>query len=228
MSYHDNVANDKLVSMLIILDFDGVLFQRRKFKIKYQKIFNAHGISKNVYTRTYNAAKQLKYTYSIDAHLKIVRKQYPALAHDRIRRDLWALAGQGHQFIFRDARPFLSFFKKQKAVLALLSSGFPSFQKEKIRTSRIQKFFDRVIVIPSLKKTTALVTLMKHGPSAFFIDDTAEIIDAVQKRFPSVYTIQLRRDEMEKKSVRVDAVVRSLMGARREIIARTKKRGRRM
>lgn len=210
--------------MLIVLDFDGVLFQRRKFKIKYEKIFHAHGIRARDYARTYRKAGCGRGgVYSPDEHIRLLTRMYPDCAADHLRRALFSLASQSHNYIFGDARPFLRYWKKKKATLVLLSSGAPLFQKKKIRASKLTAFFQRVVVVPTVKKHTVLTGLMRMGPSVFFIDDTADTVNAMHKRFPFVYAIHLRRNRTEKRSSGADKIVTTLAQATRVIVSRTRR-----
>lgn len=210
--------------MLLVLDFDGVLFQRRKFKIKYEKIFHAHGVSARDYARTYRQAGRGRGgVYSPDGHIRLLKRMYPDLAAAHLRRALFFLASQSHNYIFGDVRPFLRYWKKKKATLVLLSSGAPLFQKRKIRASKLAHFFQRVVVVPTVKKHHAFVGLMRMGPSVFFIDDTADTVNAMHKRFPFVYAIHLRRNKMEKRSNGADRIVTKLAQATRVIASRTRR-----
>ena len=210
--------------MLVVLDFDGVLFQRRKFKIKYENIFRAHGIRARDYAQTYRRAGRGKGgVYSPDAHIRLLARMYPDCAAAHLRRALFSLAAQSHHYIFGDARPFLRYWRKKKATLVLLSSGAPLFQKRKIRASTLTSFFQRVVVVPTVKKHHAFAGLMRMGPSVFFIDDTADTINAIHKRFPFVYAIQLRRRGSEKRSSGADRIVTTLAAATRVIASRTRR-----
>lgn len=189
--------------MIYILDFDGVLFDDEMFKRDFQHVFTRHGVAHNVYKQTYEHAKESKKgTYELDMHLGIIASEYPMINHTDLRKDLMALARRSRQYIFADAKKFLFDAQKKQLKLFLISAGDAVFQKEKIDSSEVSSFFQKVIITTPSQKSVFLDEIKKQavGDDIVFIDDKKEVVEEIKKRHPYIKVVQM---------VRVSRIVRS-------------------
>ncbi|GEM_PF-1556562 len=205
---------------MIILDFDGVLFDHRRFKGDYRRMLRRQfGIPYQIYEETYAEARTARrHIYHHAAHLVLIRKTLPVLRHKDIERVAKKLLGRSATYLYKDAESFLSYWKAKKQTLALISNGF-AFQKKKVAQSGLAGFFRRIIITDSHDKVAPLRTLIGRSRPAdtVFIDDKKRLVDAVKKRFPAMVVIQLVRRKAQERSERADIIVPNLAAARRFI-----------
>ena len=64
---------------LICLDFDGVVFDDRRFKKEYESLFRRAGIARDVYEKTYQESKK-KGHYDPRAHIRLALGSVPNVA----------------------------------------------------------------------------------------------------------------------------------------------------
>lgn len=206
---------------MIILDFDGVLFNDECFKRDYQRLFARFGISPVVYRSGYARTKSAHGGYSPDTHLAILRQEAPALRIRDVAREIEHLLAWSALYLYRDAGPFLSYWKTRGEPLILASSGF-AFQKKKVRASGTLPFFQRTLIIESASKVKPLAEILaRHtGELIVFIDDKKAVVDEVKQNFPNLLVLQMVRRGGQEISVCADAIVSNLAGARRLIVRR--------
>ncbi|MFZ2970204.1 MAG: hypothetical protein WA063_03595 [Minisyncoccia bacterium] len=122
-------------------------------------------------------------------------------------------------FIFKDVVDFAENFEKKD--LILLSRGANEFQKEKIKNSGVEFFFGKIIIISKDKVDEISQIYAEHSKEKiFFIDDRAEEIDKVKKKFPQIITMKMERPMgkyVEIKSELTDYTIKDLLEAK-EII----------
>ena len=195
-------------SSLIIIDFDGVLFNDQRFKMDYESFFRRAGVSHEVYERTYEQTKKKGY-YDPRIHIQL------ALAHKssvqiRLYAQIRRFVGQSSDYIYKDVQDFLMFLEKEGIRAVVLSTGDPQFQKQKIQKSGITDFFDEIIIVSNDSKVVALDMLIrkKKPVSAIFIDDKKEVVEEVKRSLPGVYTVQMRRRVTQASAYGIDLEIK--------------------
>ncbi len=211
--------------MIIVVDFDGVLLDDKRFKEEKLRLFRKLGVSTRLYREAYEAVKKKKGgAYDFHTHLKEIKKRYVAFSISAAERVTDRFIRISHRFVYRDAVAFLAFWRKRNVPLILLSTG-PAFQKEKVRRSGLARFFKRIIVIRNAEKHGSLGRVMRQFPKrdVVFIDDKKSVVDGVKTYLPTVFTIQMKRRASQERSKRGDAITRNLAHARRIILSWQKK-----
>lgn len=200
--------------MLIIIDFDGVLFNDRAFKRDYIQFFKQYGIPPDVYRESYQATKSANNgLYRQRDHIRRLKKAYTSPALSSLHEDAEKFASRSKKYVFPEARNFLSALKKRGAFLALLSWG-DAFQKTKIDKSGLADFFDKIQIISRAAKAKPILQLLrKRTEKAVFIDDRREVIDEVKRKIPRLVAIQVVRHSDQEKSELADVVVTNLLQA---------------
>lgn len=195
--------------MLLILDFDGVLFDAERFKRDYSRIFTGFGIPVPVLRAAYEEGKSHPKGY----HHALTRRfsGHPDFRLFPVR--VASLLKKSPQYLYPDAKDFLRQCRKKKITLVLLSAG-PAFQKQKIAASGIAHFFKKVVVIPDASKTAAVKKIARAFPNdrIVFIDDTAEVVDGVKCEVRNIFAIQMIRSRGKQKSIKANATARSFKG----------------
>ncbi len=206
--------------MLVVLDFDGVLFDVERFRRDYAKVFAAAGISLREYRRTYEQAKKAhRGIYNVGEHMRKLRSRTPKFSGLRLRQMISSfLVRRSRNYFFHGAATFLRWCRTHGLKLVLVSTG-SGFQREKINASGISARVSKVLVTPHDSKVAPLRRLMRQFPAGqlVYFDDTGRVIDGVKKAMPGVYAVQVARGRDSFKSRRADAIISDLVHARRII-----------
>lgn len=197
---------------LICLDFDGVVFDDRRFKKEYELLFRRAGITHDLYDKTYQESKK-KGHYDPRVHIRLALGYVSSAAG--VQKNLYArvmkFLDQSARFIYPDVKDFLAFLRKERIGVMLLSTGDAGFQQQKISQSGIEHLFDDVVVIPEASKVSALATILhrEKPDSMIFIDDKFEVVQEVKRSLPGVYVIRMLRNEAEKPPAGADLCMRN-------------------
>lgn len=205
--------------MLLILDFDGVLFNDERFKRDYWRLFRRAGISHHIHQVAYTESKaRHRGGYRHDLHLALIKKRVPTFRIPNIEREIRRLLAHSAAYLYRDTGPFLRHWQSKGSVLSLVSSG-NKFQKRKVRASDIDSFFWSIAVADTVDKVAPVRTIVRRSKDSriFFIDDKKNFVDAVKKNFPHITVVQMIRRKNQERSTRADAIVPNLAAARRFI-----------
>lgn len=179
----------------IFLDFDDVLFNTRDFVVDYKKIFRKFGISDELFQKYYygypvkKGGKIMK--YNPYEHLKRI-KESSNIDTKELKKAIDDFVEDTAQYIFPDARDFLESFSKKE--LLLLSYGETKFQNLKVSNSGITKYFSKIIIGDKLK-SEMISKLVKESDTNYLLEDRVEQITDVEKKFPFVKTVLLKRKE---------------------------------
>ena len=202
---------------MIISDFDGVLFNDHRFKGDYKWLFTRSGVPHRVHQAAYREAKKTHASgaYRHDKHLAIVRQKMPLIDPRAMEKNISQFLARSGTYLYSDALPFLSYWKKRKQKLALVSSGF-AFQKKKVAASGLRHFFHPAVITGTQLKVEPIGRIIKKFPGerVVFMDDRKEVVDAIKKAFPRIFVIQVVRRSSKERSTRADAVVKNLAAAR--------------
>ena len=197
---------------LLIIDFDGVLFNDARFKKEYESLFRHAGISRETYEKTYEQTKKKGY-YDPRIHIALAlgRNQGASVAEKGLFSRIKKFLDESYRFVYDDVKKFLAFVKEEDIGVVLLSAGDAVFQKHKIAKSGIQDFFDEAVITPHSSKIADvdLILRKKKPMSALFIDDKKDVVEEIKNALPSVYVIQMRRNENKPPARNVDMVAKS-------------------
>jgi len=207
---------------MIILDFDGVLFNDERFKRDYWRLFRRAGIPHRIHQDAYIASKELhRGGYRHDLHLTLVKRHMPAVQIPALEQNIWKLLGHSAEYLYHDTKPFLRYWQSKGEALALVSSG-NAFQEKKVHSSGITSLFLAAIVADTSDKVYPVRALVKRAGRnrIVFIDDRRNFVDAVKQNFPRILVLQMIRRRDRERSVAADAIVPNLAAARRFIESR--------
>lgn len=168
--------------MTIILDFDDVLFDTRKFKICLAEIFEKYKIDFHKY---YNKAKEPQGAYSLKKHLLLVKKENKKIDIKKIEKDINKI--NFNAFLFPDAIKFLKKFKNHN--LILLSWGEKKFQQTKIYGlgRNFVFLFDKVIIGPEEKaKVLRRILNLYTSKPVIFIDNNPQERKKIRDNFKDI------------------------------------------
>lgn len=200
----------KYSAHLIVIDFDGVLFNDTHFKNDYELLFYRAGISRDAYAKTYEKTKkQGHYDPRIHIHLALADARGGSVVEKNLFSQIKKFLDQSSRYVYGDVKEFLTFLKKGEINMVLLSTGDTVFQKQKIAKSGLSDFFDDIVIIPHASKGEALDLIMrkKRPESIMFIDDKKEVVEDIKYSLPSVYVVQMQRSTVVPMAQHIDCSV---------------------
>lgn len=184
--------------MKIFFDFDDVLFDTRRFKEDYFRIFEKHGVSRKIFDECYYEplSKEKIKNYNPENHIRRVCKK-TGIKLSVFEKEIGIFLQDTSEYVFEEVDEALKNFKRDE--LAIISFSKTEFQKAKIFRSGIVKLFCEVEIVNVLKGE-AISKMIKEGKLSlkqeiFFIDDRAEQLRSVKGICPQVVTILCDRKE---------------------------------
>ena len=186
------VKNLKKCRGIIVWDFDGVLFDIKRFKEDNSAVFKKHGVSAEFYEKMREKMRNGKIIFSISGAVRMLRRMRLKLSERKIRQELHNLLSSG-AYLDPSADKLLHKLRKAGFCHMILSFGTQAFQYKKIHvgcghTFRRHFWKMRVTRQPKFLFIKKIIKSYPETP-AFFIDDTKEHIDLVKKNLPRVKTV---------------------------------------
>lgn len=165
--------------MIVIFDLDYTLFDSIKFKNDLTSVF------KSDFNKDYKKYFKSKgVNYSIDEHLKILKKQKQINSEEEIeiKKRLDKFFQNIDSYLFPGAEETLKQFKNDGNKLILISFGNFDWQKLKIDNLKIKEYFDEIILEDSCKeKSDFLKSLKDSNEKILIINDNAKESFAMAK-----------------------------------------------
>jgi len=192
-----------LKTKIIILDFDYTLFDAKKFKNYLAKSLQIFGVNKKLWQETYD---QIRYRsnkeadYSPKKHLKILAAKTNNQLSD-LKTAYDKIINNCAKFLYADSLDFLQKLQAKNLRLILLTFGNPSFQRQKIRASGINKYFKKIFC--TNKDKFKVSNQIPNADNALFINDNPDEITKLQKIHPKADFIQIKRPNAKKFAVKL-------------------------
>ncbi|EKE20055.1 MAG: hypothetical protein ACD_8C00057G0006 [uncultured bacterium] len=184
--------------MRIFIDFDDVIFNTKKFKDDFEKLFVAHGISEDIFREHYyDPADNGKIKiFDADLHAKRIQDA-TGIDTSNIVNDLDEFLRDISKYVFPDVLKFFNDVGKDNVFV--VSFGGIDFLKRKIEGSGISNHVKNIKVI-DYEKSKAIAELMEDSnvvanEKLFFLDDRIEQIRDVKEKFPDIISILIKRPE---------------------------------
>lgn len=197
---------------MIYVDLDNTLIDSAR-RLRYEiSIAERYGVSRETYWRAVDIFHE-RYAISavrFELLFECCRVLIPDLS-EVILEEWNALLRT--PYFFPDTHDFLSAFEPKD--LALLTTGYPEFQKIKIATHGLERYFSEIHIVGSPK-----CRHISPPKNSVFIDDAAREIDATKKYIPDAYCIFVREPiewEKQKFSLLRDAYCNDLFEAKDHI-----------
>lgn len=185
--------------MKIFLDFDDTIFNTKKYKIDYKKVFISHKIKKKDFLDPffdYPIKKNGRLiSYNLNKYKKIIRKKLDENIFSRFEKDVEYFLDNSKKYVHKDFFSFIKNFKKNQ--LFLISFGDIKSQTRKIRTSGVTKYFKKIkITIQGKSVYIKKIATKKEGEipnEIIFIDDRPDQIKEVKKALPNCLCLRIKR-----------------------------------
>lgn len=185
--------------MKIFLDFDDVLFETKKFKEDYFKLFERHKISREVFDECYYDHEQKSKNVRAYDPMKHIGRICERAQVDisKIKPQIEMFTKDTSRYVFSDVENFLKNFKRNE--LYIISYSLTNFQQAKIFNSGIAQLFERVEIVSESKakaiEKNISQNIIDSRDKIYFVDDRIEHIEIVKSKYPKCITILMKRTE---------------------------------
>lgn len=180
--------------MKLVFDFDHTLFSTKKFYNTLKEAFLEIGVDKNLFQETFQKSKGKSRNYNPFRQFELIKRQKPEISIEKLKKEFKKGLNQAQDFLYPDVLPFLKRIKN-RFNLTLLSYGRDWFQREKIKKSKMNKFFKEIFITSDINKVSTLKKFLKNKEKIIFIDDNPEALSETKKVFPSLITVRINRGE---------------------------------
>ncbi len=182
----------------VILDFDHTIFDADDFKVAMATSLRPMGVTEELFWGTYRHARDKSdgdFSYRPEKHVALMAERV-ALDQAAAVAALEHVVSRSEEFLYQDAKDFLSRLISLGVPVTLLTKGDPTFQKAKIAACRISGMVGEVIVTDE-KKATVIPSLLKDGTgSVYFVNDHLDETVEVRKIDPvRIIPIMKRRPD---------------------------------
>lgn len=186
--------------MKIFIDFDDVIFNAKRFKEDFIKVFQNNGVTRaefenSYYTYSKRAQEWGKY-YDPKNQIRVLRRRNQ-IDHEKLEKDLDLFLADLREYVFPDVYRFLESFPKKD--LFLLTYGHVKFQKIKIKGAGVKKYFKKLLISKDNKINVIMETCKAYkfspGEKIILIDDRPEQLERAERARKSVVTFHMCRPE---------------------------------
>ncbi|MFA4996120.1 MAG: HAD hydrolase-like protein [Patescibacteria group bacterium] len=186
----------------LFIDFDGTLFDTRRLKTDLFNTFKSMGFAEDKIELTYKKACE-DYIYSPIEQLQLLQDFKKCDAKEATEK-FETLYKKVPDYLFKDSVDFLGSLDREKYEVSLLTLGDEDFQKKKVESSKIAKYFDNIYYCRN-QKWIFLKELVDLDEKFFIIDDRGDAMYEISKEFKNSIPIEINRskealDIMEKPS----------------------------
>lgn len=172
--------------MNFYLDFDYTLFNTYAFRNELYNILEQNGLDKSYLALTLEDREQ---------KLINVREVFKELSEinnlniDNFIKPLDELYKKSDRFVYDDVIDFLKYLRMKKHKIYLLTWGEREYQREKLKASKLEEYFDETIFTEKLKYT--LDINYKNG---IFIDDSIRDLEGLYNE-NAKYVFRIKRKD---------------------------------
>ena len=158
--------------MTYYIDFDNTIFDTVSFYNDLKNVMHSYGINDDIIDKYQHIS-----CYSpLELIDDLIRKN---VIDKSILIDIDKVFNNGEDYLYQDALLFLEKVKPNNK-LVLLTYGNKTYQERKINSSKIQDYFNEIIITDKSKSSLEL-----DYKSGIFIDDNTDVLQELLIRKPS-------------------------------------------
>ncbi len=177
------------MNQFIFIDLDNTLVDTQAFKKILRTSFVSMGISPELFDRTKHEANGDSWhaPYDMDAHLALLVKEVPDFDAIKNRPRFLQVYKEIKHFVFPDAKIFLKELESKAGLRRiLLSFGEYDVQMIKVRSSRLDKYFDSIDIVQQHKINTFSKMPAEHLTQSVYINDNVKECLELHEQFPAL------------------------------------------
>ncbi len=182
----------------VILDLDHTLLDTRDFKAALAASLAPHGVAEEKFWGTYCQARDRKEgrsDYRFETHAELLAAG-GEVDHAAVLAALRAVLARTEDFLFPDAKGFLSRLISLGVDTELVTRGDPEFQTAKIKASGIDKLVSDFTASDEKKSKIVREKIVGAKGFVYFVNDHLDETLEVAKEVPGLIPILKRRPDL--------------------------------
>ena len=184
------------------LDFDYTLFDTHEFREGLYKILEQNGLDKTYLALTQEMKTNGQTLLNIKSLFKSLSEE-KNIPINNFLKPLEELYNKCEQFVYDDTIEFLKYLKSQNHKLYILTWGEKEFQREKLKASKLDKYFDEAIFAEQLKYTLDI-----DYENGIFIDDSIRDLEGLyNKKAKQVFRIKRKNGKNSNKELNIKEIL---------------------
>lgn len=189
--------------MNFYLDFDYTLFDTYAFREALYKILELNGLDKTVLPLTVEKKDNSQKLLNIKEVFQKLSKERN-IPLDNFMEPLKKLYDKGQEYLYSDSIEFLEYLKSKGHKLYTITWGEKEYQEEKIKISKIDKYFEKIIFAERLKYELDDVDYS----NGIFIDDSIRDLEGLyNKKAKQLFRIKRKNGKNSDKELNIKEIL---------------------
>jgi FMN phosphatase YigB (HAD superfamily) len=179
--------------MRIVLDFDHTLYSTKSLYEAIKAAFRKLGADEELFQQTFQLSKGKGRDYKPARQMKLIEKQ-AGIKASKLQKAFDSILKISPKFFYQDTIEFLKAHTK-KDKLFMLSYGEEKFQKQKVDSAKISKYFQKIKITRDIGKSKPFKMFLSKREPVLFLEDNPQALMEVKKVYSQVTTVRIRRGE---------------------------------
>ena len=179
--------------MRIVLDFDHTLYSTKSLYEAIKAAFGNLGVDEKLFQQTFQLSKGTGRDYKPARQIRMISKKI-GVKEVRLQKEFNKILKISPKFFYPDTIEFLKKHQK-KDEFFMLSYGEEKFQKQKVDSAKINKYFKKIKITRDIGKSKPFKVFLSKSDSVLFVEDNPQALFEVKKVYPRVVTVRIRRGE---------------------------------
>jgi len=190
-------------TITVVFDFDHTLFSTKSFYRVLKENFKKLGVEEELFNKSFEESKGKGRDYKPKRQFRLIHKAKPKIKIKDLQVCFKRILKEAPRFLYKDVTCFLKKWQN-KINLILLSYGEERFQRVKICSSKIEKYFEKIIVTKDINKTKPFKKIFKKHEKIVVIEDNPNALLEIKKNYPYAITVRINRGEGKYKDLLTD------------------------
>lgn len=175
--------------MKYYIDFDHTMFDTMKFNEARYNVLEEYKISKEIQKKEEEQiVKEDNILFNVDYVYSKICDKYN-LPKEEILHKLHELFDRCYEFLYEDTIEFLEYLKIKGNQIYLLTWGDKEYQTQKVKGTKIEKYFDEIIYTEKMKFSIDI-----NYRSGIFIDDNPRDLEGLYNN-NALKVIRIKRED---------------------------------
>jgi FMN phosphatase YigB (HAD superfamily) len=182
-----------LIIMRIVLDFDHTLYSTKSLYEAIKAVFGKLGVDGELFQQTFQLSKGTGRDYKPARQIKLIAKQI-GIEEIVLQKEFNKILKISPKFLYPDAIEFLKKHQKEDK-LFMLSYGEENFQKQKVDSAKVNKYFKKIKITRDIGKSKPFKIFLSKKEPILFVEDNPQALLEVKKAHPQAITARIKRGE---------------------------------